>query len=185
MIEVKSVTKRFGDLYAVDDVSFRIEQGEVVGFLGPNGAGKTTLMRMITGALEANAGEIYIDKKNNVLEKVRIQQRMGYLPEDNPLYEDMIVREYLQLIAALRGFSGSKQKEVLSIAVKETTIESVYYRPISELSKGFRQRVGLAQAILGHPEILILDEPTEGLDPNQRVDIRSLMTRGLIWNSSE
>ncbi len=176
MIEVKSITKRFGDLYAVDDVSFRIEQGEVIGFLGPNGAGKTTLMRMITGALESNAGEIFINGKNNVLDKIGVRKHLGYLPEDNPLYEDMIVREYLQLIAALRGFSGSKQKEAISRTVKEAGIESVYYRPISELSKGFRQRVGLAQAILGHPEILILDEPTEGLDPNQRVDIRSLIT---------
>jgi len=176
MIEVKEVSKHFNGVKAVDKVNFRIEKGEVVGFLGPNGAGKTTLMRLIVGFLEPTSGEVLIEGDNNILNKKKTKQKIGYLAEDNPLYEEMLVNEYLQMMAGLKGFLRSERKEIIKQAVKETAIESVYYRPINELSKGFRQRVGLAQAILGQPEILIMDEPTEGLDPNQRVDIRSLIT---------
>ena len=176
MIEVKSVSKYFKEVKAIDDVSFRIEKGEVVGFLGPNGAGKTTMLRMITGFFEPNKGEILVNGHDVVTEKVKIKKGLGYLAENNPLYEDMLVHEYLRSMASLKGFSKSRLNEVIKQTVKDTGIETVYYRPISELSKGFRQRVGLAQAILGHPEILVLDEPTEGLDPNQRIDIRSLIT---------
>ncbi len=176
MIEIKGVSKYFAEIKAINNVDFRIENGEVVGFLGPNGAGKTTMMRMITGFLEPTLGEIIVDGKSVISDKVGIKQKLGYLAENNPLYDDMIVFEYLKSMAELKGFSSDKTKEIVGKVVKEVGIESVYYRPISELSKGFRQRVGLAQAILGKPEILILDEPTEGLDPNQRVDIRSLIT---------
>jgi len=176
MIEIKVVSKKFADITAIDKVDFRIEKGEVVGFLGPNGAGKTTMMRMITGFLEPTEGEIIVDGKSVVLDKISIKKKLGYLAENNPLYDEMVVFEYLKVIASLKGYTGAKRKEIVDQVVKETGIESVYYRPINELSKGFRQRVGLAQAILGKPEVLILDEPTEGLDPNQRVDIRSLIT---------
>lgn len=175
MIEVKKVSKKFGDVAAVKQVSFTIASGEVVGLLGPNGAGKTTLMRMITTFLEPTDGDVFLDGRDVVLHKATVKQHIGYLAENNPLYDEMLVTEYLKYLAALKGYSGAERKSVIARVVEQTGIESVYYRPVSDLSKGFRQRVGLAQAIIGEPDILILDEPTEGLDPNQRVDIRSLI----------
>ncbi len=172
MIELQNVKKSFGDTLAVSDLSLMIGEGQVVGFLGPNGAGKSTTMRMITGFLAPDAGQILVNGES-VLENPRATKSLiGYLPENNPLYEEMLVRDYLRFTEQLRPGAGTG---AIERAVAQTGIETVYYRPISELSKGFRQRVGLAQAILHQPDILILDEPTEGLDPNQRVEIRSLI----------
>jgi ABC-2 type transport system ATP-binding protein len=175
MISVESVTKRFGSLTAVDSLSFHVDRGEVVGFLGPNGAGKTTTMRMLTGTLEPDEGSVLFDGKPIEEDLRTAKSRVGYLPESNPLYEEMYASEYLEYVSELRGFDAGEARAAISDAVDETGIAEVFYRPIGELSKGYRQRLGLAGAILHRPEILILDEPTEGLDPNQRVEIRRLV----------
>ncbi len=175
MISVESVTKRFGPLTAVDDLSFQVDRGEVLGFLGPNGAGKTTTMRMLTGTLEPDEGSVLFEGVPIGEDLKGAKERVGYLPESNPLYEEMLVAEYLGYVSELRRMNLSRARRAISDAVGETGIGEVFYRPIGELSKGYRQRVGLAGAILHHPEILILDEPTEGLDPNQRVEIRRLV----------
>jgi len=146
-----------------------------VGFLGPNGAGKSTTMRMITQYIEPDTGTIRLDGVPVADAAREAKRRIGYLPENNPLYGDMLVADYLAFIADLRELAGLTRRQSLDAAVTGTGIESVYYRPIGELSKGFRQRVGLAQAILHRPDLLVLDEPTEGLDPNQRVEIRRLI----------
>jgi len=174
MISLKHVTKRFGQTTAVDNLSLKIGSGEVVGLLGPNGAGKTTTMRLITGFLAPDAGQILINDIDIEADSLAARRLLGYLPENNPLYEDMLVAEYLNFSAALKGLNGNRQSFIKD-AVKATSLTDVFYRPISELSKGYRQRVGLAQAILHRPPILILDEPTEGLDPNQRLEIRELI----------
>ena len=176
MISVEGVTKRFGDLVAVRNLDFEVHRGEVVGFLGPNGAGKTTTMRMLTGTLEPDEGRVLYDQVPISQDLTAAKKRLGYLPETNPLYEEMLVAEYLEYAAQLRLLSRAEARSAISDAVDETGISEVFFRPVSELSKGYRQRVGLATAILHHPEILVLDEPTEGLDPNQRVDIRNLVT---------
>ncbi|RMH12067.1 MAG: ATP-binding cassette domain-containing protein [Gemmatimonadetes bacterium] len=176
MIAVEGVTKRFGDLVAVDDISFTVQPGEVVGFLGPNGAGKTTTMRMLTGTLQPDAGSVLYDGVPIGDDLRGAKRRVGYLPESNPLYDDMLVAEYLEFAASLRGLEGPEVRGRIADAVDETGLGDVFYRPVGELSKGYRQRVGLAAAILHRPEILVLDEPTEGLDPNQRVDIRRLVS---------
>lgn len=174
MIEVKNITKKFNSLTAVNDISLTIKKGEIVGLLGPNGAGKTTTLRMIAGIFPPSKGSVFIDdqdlSKNN-----KIKKNIGYLPEDNPLYEEMTVEEFLKFWAEIKGISKDELQEALKFVIKRTNIKSVYYRPIAELSKGYRQRVGLSQAILTKPDILILDEPTEGLDPNQRKEIKSLI----------
>jgi len=148
----------------------------VVGFLGPNGAGKTTTMRMLTGTLEPDEGRVLYDGEPISEDLTAAKERLGYLPETNPLYEEMLVAEYLEYAARLRLLAGAQAQSAISDAVDETGVGDVFFRPVSELSKGYRQRVGLAAAILHHPEILVLDEPTEGLDPNQRVDIRNLVS---------
>ena len=176
MISVEGVTKRFGDLVAVRDLDFEVNRGEVVGFLGPNGAGKTTTMRMLTGTLEPDEGRVLYDQVPISQDLTAAKERLGYLPETNPLYEEMLVAETLEYAAHLRRLTPSEARRAISEAVEETGIGDVFFRPVSELSKGYRQRVGLAAAILHHPEILVLDEPTEGLDPNQRVDIRNLVS---------
>ncbi|MFQ5702653.1 MAG: ATP-binding cassette domain-containing protein [Gemmatimonadales bacterium] len=160
---------------AVDTVSFSVDRGEVVGFLGPNGAGKSTTMRMINQYFEPNEGEIFFDGELLTDVSREAKRRIGYLAENNPLYGDMLVAEYLAFIADLRGIDGRERLQGIASAVEGTGIAEVYYRPISQLSKGYRQRVGLAQAILHEPDLLVLDEPTEGLDPNQRVEIRRLI----------
>lgn len=175
MISAKGVTKRYGPLVAVDDLSFDVGRGEVVGFLGPNGAGKTTTMRMLAGTLQPDAGEILFDGRPIGSALTEAKARVGYLPESNALYPEMLVSEYLDFTAELRSLAGKERRAALKAAVEETGIGDVYYRPISQLSKGYRQRVGLAAAILHRPEVLILDEPTEGLDPNQRIDVRRLI----------
>lgn len=174
MIAVESVTKRYGPITAVDDLDFEIGRGEVVGFLGPNGAGKTTTMRMLAGTLQPDDGVVRFDGRSIGEGLTEAKRRVGYLPESNALYADMLVSEYLEYTARLRELGAGSRKAVLD-AVERTGIREVFHRPINQLSKGYRQRVGLAAAILHSPEILILDEPTEGLDPNQRVDIRSLI----------
>ena len=174
-LSLDGVSKRFGGVTAVDHVSFAVDRGQVVGFLGPNGAGKSTTMRMITQYYEPDTGTIRLDGVPLADAARAAKRRIGYLPENNPLYEDMLVHDYLAFIADLRELAGLARRQALDAAVTATGIETVYYRPIAELSKGFRQRVGLAQAILHRPDLLVLDEPTEGLDPNQRVEIRRLI----------
>lgn len=176
-ISVKGVTKRFGPRVAVDSLSFDVLRGEIVGFLGPNGSGKTTTMRMLTSYYTPDIGAIAINGRDTQDDDMETRAAIGYLPENNPLYEDMLVSEYLAFVAELRGLSGAERKRNLDLTVEETGLQEYYYRPIRELSKGYHQRVGLAQAILHRPSVLVLDEPTEGLDPNQRITIRDLIRR--------
>jgi ABC-2 type transport system ATP-binding protein len=175
LLTLYGVSKRFGTVTAVDEVGFEVDRGEVVGFLGPNAAGKSTTMRMITQFLEPDAGEIRLDGIPLGDAGREAKRRIGYLPENNPLYPDMLVADYLDFIARLREIPPVGRRGAIDRAVTRTGVGSVFYRPIGELSKGFRQRVGLAQAILHEPDLLVLDEPTEGLDPNQRVEIRHLI----------
>jgi ABC-2 type transport system ATP-binding protein len=175
LLVLDQVSKRFNGVVAVDGVSFSVGRGEVVGFLGPNGAGKSTTMRMITQYLEPDSGSIRFDDVPLADAGEAAKRRIGYLPENNPLYQEMLASEYLEFVARLRGIVGSDRRRALDEAVQASALESVYHRPIAELSKGFRQRVGLAAAILHRPDLLVLDEPTEGLDPNQRVEIRRLI----------
>jgi ABC-2 type transport system ATP-binding protein len=176
LLSLERVTKRFDGMVAVDDVSFTIDRGQVVGFLGPNGAGKSTTMRMITQYFEPDGGSIRFDGTPLAEAGIAAKRRIGFLPENNPLYGEMLVAEYLDFVARLRELDGADRRRAIDEAVAATAIEAVYNRPISELSKGFRQRVGLAAAILHRPDLLVLDEPTEGLDPNQRVEIRQLIS---------
>jgi ABC-2 type transport system ATP-binding protein len=176
MISVEGVTKRYGGVTAVDRLTFAVGRGEVVGFLGPNGAGKTTTMRMITGTLQPDEGAVLLDGVSVTDDPLPAKRRIGYLPEANPLYDELLVAEYLDYVADLRGLSREDARSGVKAAVEETDISAVFYRPIGECSKGYRQRIGLAGAILHRPEVLILDEPTEGLDPNQRVEIRRLVS---------
>ena len=176
MISVQGVTKRYGGVTAVDSLTFVVQRGEVVGFLGPNGAGKTTTMRMITGTLQPDEGVVLLDGVSVTDDPLAAKRRIGYLPEANPLYEELLVAEYLDYVADLRGLSREDARSGVKAAVEETDIGEVFYRPIGECSKGYRQRIGLASAILHRPEVLVLDEPTEGLDPNQRVEIRRLVS---------
>jgi ABC-2 type transport system ATP-binding protein len=173
-LALERVSKRFGSVPAVNDVSFAVDRGQVVGFLGPNGAGKSTTMRMITQFLEPDSGSIRIEGTPLAQAGRDAKRRIGYLAENNPLYGEMLVSEYLEFVGRLREL-GAERRSATEEAVAATGIESVYHRPIGELSKGFRQRVGLAAAILHRPDLLVLDEPTEGLDPNQRVEIRRLI----------
>lgn len=177
MISVRNIDKSFGGVKVLKDLCFDIKRGEIVGLLGPNGAGKTTTMRLLTGFLSADKGKILINDRDieKPEEAIKIKKEIGYLPEDNPLYPEMIVEEYLYMMGELKQITKDKLEEKVKKAISETGVESVYYKQISHLSKGFKQRVGLAASILGEPEIMILDEPTEGLDPNQRVDIRNLI----------
>ncbi|MDP8225063.1 MAG: ATP-binding cassette domain-containing protein [Candidatus Lernaella stagnicola] len=175
MIAVRHLTKRYGDVTAVDDISFDISKGEVVGFLGPNGAGKSTTMRMLTGFLGNDAGEIRIGGRLLTDDPRAAKSQIGYLPENNPLYEDMTVIEYLRFIGELSGIPASELEAAVSKNIELYGLQKMAPKDIGELSKGYRQRVGLAQASLGDPPIMILDEPTSGLDPNQIVEIRNLI----------
>ena len=174
-ISVDAVSKSFGPHKAVSDLSFSIQKGEIVGFLGPNGAGKTTTMRLLTSYYTPDAGKVLINGIDNSENDLQTRRSIGYLAENNPLYEDLLVSEYLDFIADLRGLSGKERANNLEQTVEESGLQEVFYRPISELSKGYHQRVGLAGAIIHRPSILILDEPTEGLDPNQRMSMRDLI----------
>ena len=175
LLALESVTKRYGGVTAVDGVSFSVDRGQVVGFLGPNGAGKSTTMRMITQYYDPDAGRILFDGMPLADAGLEAKRRVGYLPENNPLYTEMLVADYLAFVGRLRDLGRTALASGLDEAVMSTGIEPVYHRPIGELSKGYRQRVGLAAAILHRPDLLVLDEPTEGLDPNQRVEIRRLI----------
>ncbi|HZN98754.1 MAG TPA: ATP-binding cassette domain-containing protein [Gemmatimonadales bacterium] len=177
LLTLDRVTKRFNGVPAVDDVSFTIDRGQVVGFLGPNGAGKSTTMRMVTQYFEPDSGQIRLDGTLLAEAGREAKRRIGFLPENNPLYLEMLVSEYLDFIGRLRELPGTERARAIDEAVAATGIESVFNRPLGELSKGFRQRVGLAAAILHRPDLLVLDEPTEGLDPNQRVEIRRLISQ--------
>ncbi len=175
MIEVKGVTKWYGTFRALDQISFSLDKGEVVGFLGPNGAGKTTTMRILTGFIPPSEGECTVAGHNVSAHSLLARQKMGYLPEATPLYGDMEVTDYLKYIGALRKLSGDLLKKRLKEVVAICGLGNAVGKKISTLSKGFRQRTGLAQALLHDPEVLILDEPTVGLDPNQIVEIRNLI----------
>jgi len=175
MIEVRGVTKRFGPTTALDDVSFRLGQGEILGFLGPNGAGKSTAMKIITTFLAPDAGNVTVDGIDVAERPLDVRGRIGYLPENNPLYVDMLVREYLDFVGRARGLDGGRMKQRLEWVVDACGLESVYGKAIHELSKGFKQRTGLAQALIHDPDVLILDEPTSGLDPLQIIGIRDLI----------
>ena len=177
MIRTEGLTKVYGPQKAVDDVSFEVNSGEILGFLGPNGAGKTTTMKMITCFMPPTDGNIYIDDMNVYDDSLEIRKRIGYLPESTPLYEDMGVIEYLDFIANVRKIENSAKKSAMNRVIDVCGLSDVVYKDISELSKGYRQRLGLAQAIMHDPEILILDEPTTGLDPNQIVEIRNLIRK--------
>lgn len=175
LIEVKNLTKKYGDHKAVDSLSFTVEQGEILGFLGPNGAGKSTTMNMITGYISATEGTAEIDGHDIFEEPEEAKKCIGYLPEIPPLYGDMRLREYLQFVADLKKVKKSEQKAMLAHVMKMTSTKEMENRLIKNLSKGFKQRVGLAAALIGNPEVLILDEPTVGLDPKQIIEIRDLI----------
>ena len=175
MIEVRNLVKKYGNHVAVNHLNFTVEKGKIYGFLGPNGAGKSTTMNMITGYIASTEGEIMIDGHNILEEPEVAKKKIGYLPEIPPLYLDMTVQEYLSFAAELKGISKEKRKSNIEEVMSTTKVTEVKYRLIKNLSKGYRQRVGLAQALLGYPEIIILDEPTVGLDPKQIIEIRDLI----------
>ncbi len=174
-IQVQHVTKKYGKQKALDDVSFTADKGEILGFLGPNGAGKTTMMKIITGYLVPDAGSVFVCGHNVALEPLKARRKIGYLPENNPLYYNMYVREYLSFVAGIYFPAADIHKKVEQI-IERTGLSPEQHKQIGMLSKGYRQRVGLAQALLHDPEVLILDEPTSGLDPNQIVEIRNLIS---------
>lgn len=175
MIEVKNLVKRYGDHTAVDHLSFQIEKGKIYGFLGPNGAGKSTTMNMITGYIASTEGQVLIDGHDILDEPEAAKKCIGYLPEQPPLYFDMTVLEYLKFVADLKKIPKDKKSSMIEEVMDMVKITDMKNRLIKNLSKGYRQRVGLAQAILGYPEVIILDEPTVGLDPKQIIEIRSLI----------
>ena len=175
MIEVTNVTKRYGTHTAVDDVSFRVEAGEVVGFLGPNGAGKSTTMNIVTGFLSATDGTVTVDGIDVLEDPIGAKRTLGYLPELPPLYVDMTVRDYLRFVARVKGVDRAARDDANDEIMRSVGIEHVADRLIRNLSKGYRQRVGLGQALVGNPKALILDEPTIGLDPHQIIEMRDLV----------
>ncbi len=176
MIEVKNLTKSYGDKLAVDNISFRANNGEILGFLGPNGAGKSTTMNILTGYLSSTGGEVYINGKEILENPIEAKKEIGYLPEFPPLYLDMTVKEYLCFIYELKGCKLPRNTHLKEIC-ELVKIDNVYNRMIKNLSKGYKQRVGLAQALVGNPRVLILDEPTVGLDPKQIIEIRTLIRK--------
>jgi len=177
LIKVFGLSKAYGSVQALQKVSFHVKAGEVVGLLGPNGAGKTTLMKILTGFLQPDAGRVLIDDRDILTDTIAVQQRIGYLPENAPLYPELSVQAYLRMVADLRQVPKGDQPLLLSNAIRATSLEHMLTRPIGPLSKGYRQRVGLAATILHEPKVLILDEATIGLDPTQIVEVRSLITR--------
>jgi len=174
MITLSKLSKRFDRQFVVNDVNIKINEGEIVGLLGPNGAGKTTTLRMIAGVLPPSKGSVEIDGTDITIDG-SVKKRIGFLPENNPLYDEMTVEEYLAFWADMKEIAKIDRQDAIDFVVDRCGINEVYYRPIAELSKGYRQRVGFSQAILTKPDILIFDEPTEGLDPNQRQDIANLI----------
>ncbi|HAK50517.1 MAG TPA: ABC transporter ATP-binding protein [Gammaproteobacteria bacterium] len=175
MIEVTQLRKHFGDLVALDGLSFKVQPGEILGFLGPNGAGKSTTMKIITGFLSPSGGSVNIWGSDIVSDTLEAQRQMGYLPEGAPCYEEMTPRSFLRFIAAVRGFEGSEIENRIKDVVETLSLHTVLDQRIETLSKGFKRRVGLAQAIIHDPMVLILDEPTDGLDPNQKHQVREMI----------
>ena len=175
MIEVQHLTKRYGRVTAVDDVTFRVERGEILGFLGPNGAGKTTTMRVLTGYMPATSGRAIVAGFDVFDQPLEAKRRTGYLPETPPLYPEMTVREYLEFVARIKGISSGERTARVNTAMEKTRVTDMAARPCGQLSKGYRQRVGLAQALIHNPDVLILDEPTAGLDPKQIIETRELI----------
>lgn len=175
-IKVQNITKLYGEQKALDDVSFEINSGEIVGFLGPNGAGKSTMMKIMTGFIPPNSGNVFINEKSILEDSLGVRKIVGYLPEHNPLYLEMYVKEYLSFMASIH-LPKKQVKERVKEIIELTGLSIEQNKKISSLSKGYRQRTGLAQALIHNPEVLILDEPTTGLDPNQIVEIRSLIAQ--------
>lgn len=176
MLQVQNLTRKYGSFTAVDDVSFSIPKGQVVGLLGHNGAGKTTIMKVLTGYLEPSAGSAQIDGLDVTTDRTELQKRIGYLPESSPVYPEMTVVEYLFYVANLRGISDSEQAKAVKAAVEKTQLHEKATSLVSTLSRGYKQRVGVAQAIIHNPDFLVLDEPTNGLDPSQIQEMRNLIT---------
>lgn len=177
MIEVENLTKKFGSKTAVDDLSFSVQKGEVLGFLGPNGAGKSTTMRMVTGFIPPTSGSIRVCGVSVTQDPMGAKRHIGYLPESAPLYNDMTVQAFLNFGAEIRGLSGSAKKDAVEQAIETCFLQSVATQSIDTLSKGYRHRTCLAQSLLHDPDVLILDEPTDGLDPNQKHEVRQLIRR--------
>ncbi|MBQ8124584.1 MAG: ABC transporter ATP-binding protein [Kiritimatiellae bacterium] len=175
MLEVKNLKKRFGDFEAVKGISFSVKKGEVLGFLGPNGAGKSTTMRMITGFLPPTSGTAVIDGHDIALEPVAAKAAIGYLPESAPSYRAMVVEDYLTFIAEIRGFTGAAARDAVARVIEKARLAPVARKTIETLSKGYRQRTCFAQAIIHDPKVLIMDEPTDGLDPNQKFTVREMI----------
>jgi ABC-2 type transport system ATP-binding protein len=174
-IKIENLTKYYGNNPAVKDISFEVKTGEIVGFLGPNGAGKTTTMKLITTYISQNSGKIFVDGLDTESDSLSVRKKIGYLPEQNPLYSDMNVIDYLKYAAELQAVEKSLINDSVKKMVRVCGLEDVKHKDIGELSKGYRQRVGLAQAMIHNPEVLLLDEPTSGLDPNQIIEIRKLI----------
>ena len=188
MIEVKHLTKKFGNHLAVDNLSFTAEKGEILGFLGPNGAGKSTTMRMITGFFPPSDGTVVIGGSDIIDQSIAARRKIGYLPENAPVYPDMTVHQYLDFCAEIRGFSGSEKRRRVAETVERCFLTGVGQQMVSTLSKGYKQRVCFAQSILHDPEYLILDEPTDGLDPNQKHEVRMMIremsaTKAIIFST--
>ena len=175
MIEIENLTRRFGAFVAVDHISFRLDRGEVLGVLGPNGAGKSTTMKMITGFLAPTSGTVRVGGHDVQRDPIAVKECIGYLPEGAPLWADMSAGRFLEFVAGVRGLSGAARVDRIRDVVEKTQIGSILAQPIDTLSKGFKRRVGLAQALLHDPDVLILDEPTDGLDPNQKYEVRQLI----------
>lgn len=175
MIEISHLTKKFDNFTAVDDLSFKVTEGEVLGFLGPNGAGKSTTMKVITGFLTPTQGSVTVDGHDIATDPIAVKALIGYLPEGAPSYPDMTTLEFLDFIAQIRGYSGEEKRRRIEKVIEDVELQSVAHKTIETLSKGFKRRVGLAQAILHDPKVLILDEPTDGLDPNQKHHVRKLI----------
>jgi ABC-2 type transport system ATP-binding protein len=183
MIDVKGVSKSYGAIQALRDVSFHVDAGEIIGLLGPNGAGKTTMMKILTGYLMPDDGDVTVDGLDVLTDTLEVQKRIGYLPENAPLYPEMSVQSYLRWIAELRGIPVEEQRAHIAQSVRATALEDHLTRPVGQLSKGYRRRVGIAQSLLHNPKLLVLDEPTIGLDPTQIVEVRRLIRR-LARNST-
>ncbi len=188
MIDVRELTKRFGNHSAVDQISFTAAKGEILGFLGPNGAGKSTTMRMITGFFPPTSGTVVVGGSDILTHAIAARQKMGYLPENAPVYPDMTVSRYLGFCAEIRGFSGTAKRQRVGDVIERCFLTSVRHQAVSTLSKGYKQRVCFAQSILHDPEYLILDEPTDGLDPNQKYEVRDMIremsaTKAVIFST--
>lgn len=175
LLEIENISKKYSEQWALRDINLSFEKGRVVGLLGPNGAGKSTLMKILTGYICAESGSVRLDGETVTPENTAVKRNIGYLPEHNPLYMDMYVREYLEFTSGIYGMKGKTKAEKAAQVIEKTGLTPEYRKRIGQLSKGYRQRVGLAAAIIHSPKLLILDEPTTGLDPNQLVEIRSLI----------